>query len=181
MFAEPYLFIVIIVVGFLISTVLSMLFARGGTQDFPYAATESLLTPAERSFFGVLQQALSPEYHLLAKVRLADVIEVRRGIGGKRRQSAFNRISAKHVDFVACDPQTFRVVGVIELDDTSHRAAKRQQRDKFMDAALAAAAIPILHVAAQRTYAVAALRDQARATFFPEAQPPPPPLSVPTN
>lgn len=174
MFSDPFHILVVAFAAFLLLAVLSALVSRGGTRDFPYTAADALLTPAERSFFGVLLQALTPEYHLLAKVRLADVIEVRRGLGGKRRYSAFNRISAKHVDFVACDPQTFRIIGVIELDDGSHRATKRQQRDKFLDSALAAASIPILHVAAQRTYAVATLRDQSRAAFHPEAVQPPP-------
>jgi len=182
--------IVPIIIFVVLSALLSALFAalsRGGTRDFPYTAADALLTPAERSFFGVLQQALSSEYHLLAKVRLADVIEVRRGLGGKRRQAAFNRISAKHVDFVACDPQTFRVVGVIELDDSSHRAAKRKQRDEFLDAALAAASIPILHVTAQRSYAVADLRGQVQAAFSPNPVPAPspsgsaPPMLVPSS
>lgn len=138
---------------------------RWRADDLPYVAADSLLTPAERSFFGVLQQALAPDYHVFAKVRLADIIDLQRGLSGKRRYAAFNRISAKHADFVACDPQTFRVVGVIELDDSSHRVARRQQRDRFMDSALAAASIPILRVPAQRSYSSSALREQAPVIF----------------
>lgn len=171
--------IALMVLGTILSALFASLTARGGARDFPYVAADALLTPAERSFFGVLQQAISSEYHLLTKVRLADIIEVRRGLGGRRRQTAFNRICAKHADFVVCDPQTYRVVGVIELDDSSHRATKRRQRDEFLDSALAAASIPILHVPAQRSYAVAELRAQVQATFHPETLTPPP-LPVPS-
>jgi hypothetical protein len=161
---------ILVVVALLVFGALAALVARGGgTSDSPYVAADSLLTPAERSFFGVLQQALTPDYHLFAKVRLADIIELPRGLSGKRRYAAFNCISAKHADFVACDPQTFRIVGVIELDDGSHRAAKRQQRDQFMDSALAAASIPVLRVTAQRSYSAATLREQAEAAFRPNA------------
>jgi hypothetical protein len=147
---------------------LSALVSRRGASDFPYLATDSLLTPAERSFFGVLQRALSPDYHLFAKVRLADIIELQRDLSDKRRCAAFNRISAKHADFVVCDPQTFRIVGVIELDDRSHRASKRQVRDQFMDSALGAASIPVLRVPVQRSYSASTLREQADAAFsFP--------------
>ena len=73
-------------------------------DNYCYVAAEALLTPAERSFFLVLPQALTPDYHLFVKVRLADIIEVQRGLSAKRRFPAFNRISAKHADFVACDP-----------------------------------------------------------------------------
>jgi len=167
---NPIYLAVLVVVALVVIGALSALLSRGGgTSDLPYVAADALLTPAERSFFGVLQQALAPNYHLFAKVRLADIIELQRGLPAKRRSAAFNRISAKHADFVACDPQTFRIVGVIELDDSSHRATKRQQRDQFMDSALAAASIPILRVAAQRSYSASTLRQQAEAAFHPDA------------
>lgn len=156
--------VILVVFGTLSAFVLAV---GGGTRDFPYVASESLLTPAERSFFGVLQHALGLNYHLFAKVRLADIIEVQGGLSGKRRYAALNRINAKHADFVACDPKTFRVIGVIELDDASHRAPKRQQRDQFVDSALAAASIPVLRVTAQRTYSPAVLRQQVETAFYP--------------
>ena len=163
-------FLILVVVALVMIGVLSALLSRGGGAGaLPYVAADALLTAAERAFFGVLQQALAPDYHLFAKVRLADIIELPRGLPAKRRAAAFNRISAKHADFVACDPQTFRIVGVIELDDRSHRAPERQRRDQFMDAALAVASIPILRVAAQRSYSVSALRQQAEAAFHSRA------------
>ena len=92
-----------------------------------------------------LQQALGPELTPLAKIRLADIVRVQRGLSAQRRSAAFNRISSKHADFVLCDSKTFRVVGVIELDDKSHREETRQRRDQFFDAALAAASLQFWH------------------------------------
>jgi hypothetical protein len=94
-----------------------------------YEACGSLLTEGERSFFGVLDQALAGEYRLFAKVRLADVVRPVHGPSRSGRQAAFNSISAKHVDFVLCDPASLRVVGVVELDDKSHRRLDRGLRD----------------------------------------------------
>ena len=139
--------------------------------DLPYVAAPSLLTPAERAFFAVLRQALGEDYHLFAKVRLGDILEVQRGVSGKRRFAAFGRISSKHADFVACDPGTFAVRGVIELDDRSHLQRHRQERDQFFDAALAVADIPVLRVTVQRTYSPKDLREQAWAAFGPPARP----------
>lgn len=139
--------------------------ARRRGLDLPYVAVNSLLTPAERSFFVVLQRALADEYHLFAKVRLGDILQVERGIEGKRRYAAFGRISSKHADFVACDLRTFAVLGVIELDDRSHRRPDRQERDRFFDAAMAVAEIPVWRVPVQRSYSPAELRQQAREHF----------------
>lgn len=41
---------------------------------------------------------------------------------------------------------------LIELDDSSYQLASRQERDAFVDEALAAAGLPILHIAAARSY-----------------------------
>ena len=127
-------------------------------RDLPYVAADALLTPAERAFYGALRQAAGGDFVLFAKVRLGDILQIERGVEGKRRFAAFGRISSKHADFVLCDPRTFRVAVVVELDDRSHQLPTRRQRDEFFDAALAQAAVPLLRVPAARAYAVETLR-----------------------
>jgi very-short-patch-repair endonuclease len=121
---------------------------------FPYQRETHLVSPAERSFLGVLEQAVGDQYRVMGKVRLADVIKVRFGMNGKGRQSAFNRIQSKHVDFVVCTAKDLAVQYVVELDDKSHERATRQGRDEFVDQALQAAGVPIFHFSAKRSYAV---------------------------
>ena len=134
-----------------------------GRVDLPYVAAPALLTPAERAFFGVLRQAVGDEFQLFAKVRLGDILQVESGVSGKRRFAAFGRISSKHADFVLCDARTFAVVGVIELDDRSHQRADRQERDRFFDAAMRKGGVPVLRVAARRTYDKRELRERLQA------------------
>lgn len=121
-------------------------------RDFPYQRKDYLLTRAERSFFGVLQTAIANRYLLFAKVRLADLVFIPRGTD--KRQSHFNRVQSKHIDFVLCDHDVVRPLLAIELDDSSHERADRQARDGFVDSALAAAGLPILHVPARSGYNV---------------------------
>ena len=157
---NQHLLLVAVVVGLLlIVAVLSALVGRR-PSDYPYEHYDSLLSPAERSFFGVLQQALQGEFTPLAKVRLVDILRVHRGLSAQRRAAAFNRVSSKHADFVICASDTFRVIGVIELDDKSHRGESQQRRDQFLDAALTAAGIPVLHVPAQRSYSIQDVRNR---------------------
>jgi very-short-patch-repair endonuclease len=122
-----------------------------------------LLTPAERSFFGVLDQAVSSDFRIFAKVRLADL--VRPAASGNRSewQRAFNRISSKHVDFVLCDLRSLSVLGVVEIDDQSHKDAGRRGRDAFVDEALGAAGIPVVRFEAKRSYHAASLRQAVQA------------------
>jgi hypothetical protein len=129
----------------------------------PYQKEWSLFSPAERSFLGVLEQAVGDQYRIMGKVRLADVIKVRFGMNGKGRQSAFNRIQSKHVDFVVCHAKDLAVQYVVELDDKSHDRATRQGRDGFVDQALQAAGVPIFHFSVKRSYAVAEVRQALAA------------------
>lgn len=127
---------------------------------FPYAPASALLTAGERAFAQVLHQAVGADFQICPKVRLADVIVVRPGISPKHRHVSFSRICGKHLDFVLCDPETFEILGIIELDDRSHGAASRRERDAFVDEALGAAGLPILHMPAQRSYSARKLRTQ---------------------
>jgi very-short-patch-repair endonuclease len=120
------------------------------TGALPYRRKDYLLTAAERSFFGVLSNAVGSEFYIFPKVRLADLVFLPKGTAN--RQSHLNRVTAKHVDFVLCEPQKITPVLVIELDDASHDRQDRQSRDAFVDDALRAAGLPIIRVAARQSY-----------------------------
>ena len=140
------LFIVVLVV-------LAFLKAKAATggAGFPYVAEKPLFTAAERSFLGVLDQAIGSEYRIFGKVRVADLLSVKKG-GGR---GAFFRINAKHFDFVLCRPADLRPICVIELNDQSHERVARKGRDEFLTRACEAAGLPLIWYPAQRGYAVA--------------------------
>ena len=118
------------------------------------------LSRAERSFFGALQQAVDQEGLIFAKVRLADLLAPAAGEASGGWQGAFNRIQSKHVDFVLCSLGDVVPKLAIELDDASHRQARRKQRDQFLDAACQSAGLPLLRIPAHRDYGVQQLREQ---------------------
>lgn len=130
--------------------------ASGRTAN--YRKIPNLLTPAERSFFGALEQATKDRFRIMAKVRLADAIRPEKELGRSRATAAFNRISRKHLDFVLCDPDTLEIRAAVELDDASHRRADRRLRDDFLDRALESAGIPLHRFPARTGYDVAAIR-----------------------
>lgn len=67
---------------------------RAGPAGFPYQPAKTLFSPAERSFLGVLDQAVGPEHRVFGKVRVADIATVKPGLGNSARQGALNRIAA---------------------------------------------------------------------------------------
>lgn len=137
-------------------------------SSYPYTASSSLLTAHERRFLGALEEAAS-DYRIFAKVRLADVIGVQRGLTKSEWQRAFNAISQKHLDFVLCHPHDLSVFCAIELDDKSHERAERKARDAFLERALAAASVPLVRVPGKVHYDARELRTRLGELRFERA------------
>jgi very-short-patch-repair endonuclease len=153
-----YLFIVLAVVGVMVA-ILKKFLPKGKGLESPYQKEPTLFTPAERSFLGVLEQALGNEFRIMGKVRLADVLKVKPGLDGSARQRAFNKIQSKHLDFVACDPNDLSIQFAVELDDKSHDRSDRQNRDAFLDQAMEKAGLPIIRFAVKKGYSVQEIHD----------------------
>ena len=168
----PLIVSLVVLVLLVVIAVLRRMQGRGTKAQgviIAYEAAPALLSPAERSFFGVLQQALSSDYQIFAKVRLADIVRPVRNPSRSGWQSAFNRITGKHVDFVLCDSARLGVVGVIELDDRTHEMFERGVRDGLVDSALTDAGIPVLRISARQSYSPAQIREQVENLFHSHA------------
>lgn len=105
-----------------------------------------LLTKNEWKNYMAMRSYLDGEnLRICPKVRLLDLIEPKKGCDVKERRTLLNKIQSKHVDFTICD-EKLNVLLILELDDSSHEAPARQQRDNFVDAVLTGAGYKILHV-----------------------------------
>lgn len=129
------------------------------TEDLPYKIKKRLFTPAERSFYGVLIQAVRNDAIVFGKVRVADVLEPSKGLDRSTWQRAFNRISAKHFDYVICSPDTLSVLSVIELDDKSHSQGQRSERDQLINDACAVARLTLHRFNARASYNISEVRE----------------------
>lgn len=152
----------------LVLIVLVVFFARKRKREaqsenndsFPYVLGEGLFSPAERSFLGVLDQAVGADFRVFGKVRVADVVNVAKGTPKSIWQRAFNRISAKHFDYVLCRPTDLKPVCAIELNDQSHGKDERKGRDKFLEEVCAAAGFPLVFLPAQHAYTLSEVCEQ---------------------
>jgi len=122
----------------------------------PYAKNRYLLSKAEKSFYLVLRQAVPTDHAIFPKVRVADVLHVRKG--ASHRQRFVNQITSKHFDFLICDRQWLEPRMAIELDDASHQRSDRSARDRFLVEATSAAGLPLLQCPARSSYNVNNLR-----------------------
>jgi len=122
----------------------------------PFRKKKYLMTQTEHKFFGVLQEIIKDKYFVVPQVALARIIEVKEGqhdkYGPDSFYSNFSRINKKSVDFVIFEKGYFTPLLVIELDDYTHNFYYRRQRDKFLDEALKAAGLNILHIKPEYNY-----------------------------
>jgi len=118
-------------------------------ETLPYRIRDDFLSPAEASFYHVLKSMLGERLTICPKVSLAELFFVANGESYKTWQ---NKIDRKRIDFLLCQPQTLKPVLAIELDDSSHRRADRQERDAFIEQVFAAAGLPLVRVPVRANY-----------------------------
>ena len=123
----------------------------------PYTKYASVLSAAEARFYHALICALPLEFVAFVKLRVADVVKV--PPGSSRWYHHFNRVSAKHFDFVVCDAETFEPLLAIELDDRSHGRPDRVSRDDFVNAVTESADLPLLRFPVVREFDEQLIRD----------------------
>lgn len=125
-------------------------------ENMPYNKKKYFHSKSEMNFYRVLDLSIKDmDVVIYAKVRLADIVYISKT---DKRQHYFNRIRAKHVDYLLCDSKYHSPLLAIELDDSSHNTSKRKERDEFVDAVFRSANMPILHVKASRTYSPSELK-----------------------
>lgn len=114
------------------------------SEEYPYIKPY-LLTKKEWAFYKSLKPITDKYYlHILAKVRLADLVNVKNGLSNSQYFKAFAKIKSKHVDFVLANPSNLAVKCVIEVDDSSHNEIDRQQRDFFLDKVCETVKLPLI-------------------------------------
>ena len=157
------IFLTALSILFFIVVALLSIKARSKRKIHPYRRLPALFTPAERSFFGVLSQAVGDDALIFGKVRVADVLTPQKSTDKGVWQIAFNKISAKHFDFVLCRKDDLTFLCAIELDDRSHNSAKTQIRDAFLEEACQSADFPLIRFPAKSAYKISDVRQSLNA------------------
>lgn len=114
-----------------------------------------LLSYNEKDAYKKLQSAAAEVgYTVFSKVRLLDLLEP---VSGKNYRSYFYKIQAKHVDFVLLDEKLVARC-IVELDDSSHDASDRKERDAFVDEVVTSVGYQIIHTRAVTDETIAQIK-----------------------
>ncbi|MDM7324125.1 MAG: DUF2726 domain-containing protein [Thermus sp.] len=142
-----FLFFILILIGLALLALSLWSKQKGSSNEeipLPYRLSPAVLTPAERSFFEVLERAVPEGVRVWPKVRLVDFLTIE--ARGGSYQAALNRVMAKHVDFLLVQAQDTKPLLAIELDDRSHDRDARRKRDRFLEALAQKVGLPLVRV-----------------------------------
>ena len=98
---------------------------------------------SEAALWAVLRQHCPARLHVLAKVRLEDIIGVRAGVRGEARWKLRGRVKSRHVDFLVIDGAG-TPLAAIELDGSAHKPG--DVADGVKDALFAAVGLALHRV-----------------------------------
>ena len=91
-----------------------------------YLLRPRFLTRAESVVYLLLKAAF-PRHEIFARVRLADVLQVKIGPQGMERLRAFRKIANQHVGFVVCD-RDMTIVAIVDAKEPDQVINPRDQK-----------------------------------------------------
>lgn len=99
------------------------------------------MTVREHDFYDRLNNILGNEYHVLPQVHLSKLLD--HTVKGQNWNAAFRHINGKSVDYVVADKKYMSPILAIELDDSTHDAYDRLERDGEVERILGEAGVPL--------------------------------------
>lgn len=99
-----------------------------------YRPKRYVITLNELKFYNILMEiAKELDLILFSQVSLYNILETKKNLDPKTKQTYFNKIASKSIDFVLVNKKDCRIKLCIELDDSTHKQASRIKRDKFIN------------------------------------------------
>ncbi len=127
-------------------------------ETYPYTKNENLFSAPERSFLSVLDQAVGDRFRILGKIRIADIVSLKKLSDRSARKRALNKIAGKHFDYILCSRDDLAVVAAVGLNDKSREHSDRKERDAFIAGLCNAISLPFLRFEAGEEYTVSEIR-----------------------
>jgi hypothetical protein len=127
---------------------------RGMAEKDPYRLNPAVLTRIEDACYRALLAVVSPEHTVLAKVRLADLLQV--NYGAADRAEAHARIGNKSLAFLVCDHSLAPKLAVSLVPTEGDRA--ELQLAEFIERVCQKVGLPLVKLPVTATYPTEEIR-----------------------
>ncbi len=135
-------------------------------RALPYTLGQTLFSPEEATFLEALDDAVGGDYRVFGKVRLSDLVVVRRGVGRRLLEQSSARIESLKIDFLVCGRKSAAVVCAVELVSGKSRKGRGRAPDKALGRACDALRLPLVRVPMAETYSTKALAEQIYTAVY---------------
>lgn len=119
----------------------------------PYRLRENFMSAPELALYRSLVELVERHYVICPKVALNDIFYI---VRPNENVNFFNKIFRKHIDFLLCEPATFKPAFGVGLVKPIARNDTRES-DQFMEDLFISAGIPLVHVPTSDRYRIADL------------------------
>lgn len=137
------LLLAIVVLAIIAKALINLITGKQPSNAFPYSKKESVMTPSEQKYFRKLEQQYGQTHYIFCQVALDRIINT---TDQKHFYTYWNKINKKSIDFVLVDKQTLQTVKLIELNDYTHKLAKRKERDEYLRKVCEASRVDLVFV-----------------------------------
>lgn len=132
--------------------------------DLYYKPKRYIISLTELKFYKeLLEIAKRNNLILLTQVSLYNIIETKQTT---YKQTAFNKIRSKSIDFVLADIQTCRARVCIELDDYTHNNLNRIDRDNFLNNLFSDLGIKLMRIPVSKQYDIQKIETEIKNTIL---------------
>ena len=146
--------VIIISVAFVVVLILFLLVSQQRNRSrssslhlsngYVYSNKPYIMTDREMEFFRRIDRLVRSKYYVFPQVHLDSIINHK--IKGQNWKAALASIQRKSVDFVLVDRDTLMTSYAVELDDATHDAESRVERDDLVSGYLARASVPLVRI-----------------------------------
>ena len=112
--------------------------------QYRYYAKPYVMTSRENECFKILNEIFSSKWFVVPQVHLSALLDYK--VKGQNWNAAFRHINGKSVDFVLIGKESYKVICVIELDDSTHSKPDRIERDAEIERMFKEARIPLARI-----------------------------------
>jgi hypothetical protein len=162
----PFYLLVALAALVLLLFALSLRNAWRRRRSLPYTLGQALFSPEEGAFLAALDDAVGGDYRVFGKVRLSDLVAVRRGVGRRFLERASARIEPMKIDFLVCGRTSTSVVCAVELVGGKPHKGRGRGPDKALGRVCDALGLPLVRVPAAETYSAKALAEQIYTAIY---------------
>jgi len=121
-------------------------------DKFQYKLKGPIISGNEIEFRKTVLEILPPEYILICKVRLADVIEPKMNKKDKMWLDAYSSVASKYFDFVVVNADTFKPEVAINIDTRLESGKTVRRNDAFTHHASSEVGLTLLSIGSNDTY-----------------------------